>query len=104
MLLTELFDSKDEEKEEFLESAKIAWARVGNKVVRKYRCTSGPRQGRIVNNPTDCSKPFDIKKRVKFRQTKLAKGERMKRKRARTLKRNPASLRIQRMNRAAQSS
>jgi len=102
MLLTELFDIKDD-KEELIEGAKIAWARVGNKVVRKYRCTSGKRQGRIVSNPADCNKPFDIKKRIKFRQTKLAKGERIKRKRARTLRRNPASLRIQRMNKATEA-
>ena len=104
MLLTELFDIVDDEKEELVESAKIAWARTGNKVVRKYRCTSGKRQGRIVSNPADCNKPFDINKRVKFRQTKLAKGGQIKRKRARTLKRNPASLRIQRMNKATQTS
>lgn len=104
MLLTELFDIQDDEKEELTESAKIAWARVGNKVVRKYRCTSGPRQGRIVTSPADCNKSFDIKRRVKLRQTKLSKGGPMKIKRARTLRRNPASLRVQRMNKAAEKS
>ncbi len=94
MLLVELF----EREEPLVEGAKIAWARVGNKVVKKYRCTSGKRQGRIVSSPTHCVKPIDIKKRMKIRQTKLAKGKRMSRKAQRTKRRNPASIRIQRMN------
>ena len=94
MLLVELFENE----EPLVEGAKIAWARVGNKVVKKYRCTDGKRQGRIVSSPTHCVKPVDIKKRMKLRQTKLAKGKRMNRKAQRTKRRNPASLRIQRMN------
>ncbi len=94
MLLVELFENE----EPLVEGAKIAWARVGNKVVKKYRCTDGKRQGRIVSSPTHCVKPIDIKKRMKLRQTKLAKGKRMARKSQRTKRRNPASLRIQRMN------
>ena len=99
MLLTELFAPITDE-EEVYEGAKLAWARVGNKIVRKYRCTDGPRQGRIVSSPAQCHKPYDLKKRVKFRQTRLAKGLRMKRRRGITMKRNPASLRLQRMNKA----
>ena len=97
MLLAELFE-QDDEKERLTEGPKIAWARVGNKVVKKYRCSSGPRHGRIVASPTQCNKPIDLKKRMKFKQTKLAKGARMARKSGRTKNRNPASLRIQRMN------
>lgn len=101
MLLVELFDLFNQhETKQVMESAKIAWAKVGNKVVRKYRCTSGKRQGRIVSSPSQCSKPFDLKKRLKLRQTKLAKGLRMKKKAQRTKRRNPASLRINRMNKA----
>ena len=101
MLLTELFDNNDDDDtKELTESAKIAWARVGNKVVKKYRCTAGIRQGRVVSSPADCNKPIDIKKRVKLRQTKLARAGAMKQKRKRTLQRNPASLRIQKMNKS----
>ena len=98
MLLSEIFKIEDEEP--LLEGAKIAWGRVGSKVVKKFRCTAGRRQGRLVSHPSQCNKPVDIKKRVKFRQTKLAKGLRMQKKRKRTLSRNPASLRVQRMNKA----
>lgn len=96
MLLSELFEK--DTTNQLNEGPKIAWARVGNKVVKKYRCSGGPRHGRIVANPTQCNKPMDLKKRLKFKQTKLAKGARMARKSRRTKRRNPASLRIQRMN------
>ena len=99
MLLAEIF-TPIEDQEEIFEGAKIAWGRVGNKVVKKFRCSGGRRHGRIVSHPSQCHKPVDIKKRVKFRQTKLAKGLRMKRKREKKKKRNPASLRVQRMNKA----
>ena len=98
MLLSELFEIEDGAL--LVEGAKIAWGRVGSKIVKKFRCTAGRRQGRLVAHPAQCNKPVDIKKRIKFRQTKLAKGLRMKRKRKRTLTRNPASLRVQRMNKA----
>jgi hypothetical protein len=39
MLLQELFDSINE---------KQIWGRRGTQTVRKYRCTSGMRKGRIV--------------------------------------------------------
>ena len=104
MLLIELFEDKDKETEEITEGAKIAYARQGGAVVRKYRCTSGPRQGRIVNRPIDCTKPFDLKKRQKIRQTKLAKGKFMQRKRVRTMRRDPASLRVQKLNKPARAS
>ena len=94
MLLEELFVLT----EVLNEGAKIAWARVGNKVVKKYRCTDGKRRGRIVSHPAQCNKPVDLKKRLKFRQTKAAKGPRMARKRKITLKKNPVSRRVQQMN------
>lgn len=96
MLLSELF-TKDDENDLF-EGARIAWAKVGDKVVKKYRCTDGRRQGRIVSHPSQCSKPVNLKQRLKFRQTKLAKGKRMARKTKRTKSRNPASQRVKRMN------
>lgn len=73
MLLSELFES-DDEKERLTEGPKIAWARVGNKVVKKYRCTSGPRQGRIVASPTQCNKPIDLKKAYEVQANKARKG------------------------------
>lgn len=78
--------------------AKMTWARSGNKIVRKYRCTSGPRKGRVVSSPEQCSKPIDVKKRIQFKQTKAKMGARMKRKAKRTQRVNPASRRLKSLN------
>jgi hypothetical protein len=92
MLLRELFDRPLNEKQ--------VWARTGKKVVRKYRCTGGKRKGRVVAKMSQCFAAPDIKKRAKFKQTKLRLGPRMSRKSKRTKRINPASRRVQAMNRS----
>ena len=77
------------------------WARSGNKVVRKYRCTSGARKGRVVKEPAQCFRAKDIKKRMKMKQLKARLGVRMARKAKRTKRVNPASRRVQAMNRSS---
>lgn len=89
MLLEELF---------IVESARMAWARKGNTIVKKYRCTSGRRKGRIVSKPAQCTAPPDIKKRATLRRTKAKMGARMARKTKRTKRLNPASRRLKRLN------
>jgi hypothetical protein len=91
MLLREILDQTLDEKQ--------VWARSGKKVVRKYRCTSGRRKGRVVAKMSQCFAAPDIKKRVKFKQTRARLGSRMARKAKRTKRVNPASRRIQAMNR-----
>lgn len=78
--------------------AKMVWAKSGNKVVRKYRCTFGQRKGRTVSNPSDCSKPIDLKKRFVLKKTKAQKGNRMARKAKFTKRNNPVSKRIRSLN------
>lgn len=78
--------------------AQLVWARKGNKVSRKYRCTVGNRKGRLVSNPSQCGKPIDIKKRLTLRKTKARMGARMAKKAQRTKKFNPASKAVQRLN------
>jgi len=91
MLIEEIVDTE-------IEEAKMAWARRGNKVVRKFRCTSGPRKGRIVANPSQCFKAPDVKKRMTLRRTKSKMGKRLVRKAGRTKRLNPVSRRVQRLN------
>lgn len=74
------------------------WARTGKKVVRKYRCGAGRRKGRVVSSMSQCFAPIDVKKRMTFKKTKARLGGRMTRKAQRTKKMNPASVRIQKMN------
>lgn len=84
--------------EEPVVEAQLVWARKGNKVARKYRCTVGQRAGRLVSNPSQCSAPVDIKKRMTLKRTKARMGARMAKKAQRTKKFNPASRAVQRLN------
>jgi hypothetical protein len=82
-----------------LEEKRI-WARSGKKVVRKYRCTSGRRKGRIVAKIGQCFAAPDMKKRFTLKKTKARLGGRMARKARRTKRVNPVSKRVQALNRA----
>ena len=94
MLLREFFIDPIEELDEGQ-----TWARAGKKVVRKYRCSSGPRKNRIVAKMQQCFAAPDIKKRATFKRTKARLGKRMARKAKKTKRINPASRRVQAMNR-----
>ena len=78
--------------------AQLVWARKGNKIVRKFRCSVGQRQGRVVSDPAQCSKPIDLKKRMTLRKTKAKMGARIAKKANRTKRMNPASKAVQRLN------
>ena len=79
----------------------MAWARRGNKVVRKFRCAGGKRHGRIVSTPQQCIAAPDIKKRMKLKITKARLGSRMVRKSKKTKRVNPASKRVAALNRTS---
>jgi hypothetical protein len=78
---------------------KQIWGRKGTKLVRKYRCMSGQRKGRIVPTPTACFAAPDIKKRQKMKITRARLGAKMARKSKRTKRTNPASIRLRTLNR-----
>lgn len=89
MLLRELTSNINE---------KQVWAKSGKKVVRKYRCTSGSRKGRTVAKLAQCYAAPDVKKRIRFKQTKARLGSRIIRKAQKTKKRNPISKRVKALN------
>lgn len=91
MLLREMLEPLDE---------KQVWARSGKKVVRKYRCTGGTRKGRVVSNMAQCFAAPDVKRRAAFKKTKARLGARMARKAKKTKRMNPASRRVQALNKA----
>jgi hypothetical protein len=93
MLLRELTQSPLDEKQ--------IWARTGNKVVRKYRCVGGKRHGRIVSKMAQCYAPVNLKARITLKKTKARLGQKIARKSKMTKRRNPASRRVQAMNKAA---
>ena len=78
---------------------KLAWAKRGNKVVRKFRCTAGPRQGRIVKDIGQCFAAPDVKRRQRLKLTKARLGAKMTRKAKGTKRVNPASKRVKALNR-----
>lgn len=93
MLLREFFNYNTTESQ--------VWAKSGAKVVRKYRCSNGPRKGRVVSNVSQCFAAPDVKKRMTMKKTKARLGSRMARKAKKTKKTNQASRKIQRMNKNA---
>lgn len=92
MLLREFFIDQIDEKQ--------VWARSGKKVVRKYRCTAGLRKNRVVASPAQCFAAPDVKQRALFKRTKARLGTRMARKAKRTKRINPASRRVQSLNKS----
>jgi hypothetical protein len=91
MLLRELYSTTALDEKQI-------WGRSGKKVVRKYRCSSGQRQGRIVSKISQCFAPPNTKKRATMKRTQARLGKRMARKARRTKRMNPASIRVQRLN------
>ena len=90
MLLREFFDTQ-------LDESQVS-ARSGKKVVRKYRCSGGSRKGRVVSKMSQCFAAPDIKKRAQLKKTKARLGKRIARKAKRTKRINPASRRVQSLN------
>ena len=86
--------------EDPLYEARRVWARRGNKVVIKFRCTTGHRKGRLVSTPQQCSAPINLKRRYIFKKTKARLGPRIKRRTARTKKFNPITKRVTAMNKS----
>lgn len=107
MKLVELFEGVILEEDEIdfddivCEGAKPIWARSGNKVVRKYRCTSGRKQGRIVSDPTTCGSGTDMKKRMRMKKLLTQKKAMIARKSKRRKAKDPVSIRVQKLNKQA---
>jgi len=80
---------------------KQVWAKSGQKVVRKHRCTAGSRKGRVVKEPAQCFRAPDVKRRIQLKKTKARMGARMARKAKRTKRVNPTSRRVAALNRMA---
>jgi hypothetical protein len=85
--------------EDQLTETRMVWRKVGNKIKRAVRCTSGRRKGKVVSDPSQCSKPIDMKKRLTLKRTKAKMGKRMARKARRTKRLNPTSKRLKNLNR-----
>ena len=92
MLLRDLYNDSIEE------GVTTIFGKTGNKTVRKYRCTSGTRKGRIVAKPATCNAPKNVKASNTLKKTRRSKGKTISIKSTRTKRTNPASKRLKRMN------
>ena len=90
---------EDISDEDILES-RMVWRRMGKKIKRAVRCTSGRRKGRVVSKPSQCSAPINMKKRMTWKRSKARMGKRISRKANRTKRLNPASRRLRSLNRS----
>ena len=80
------------------EGATPIFGKSGNKVVRKYRCTSGSRKGRIVAKPGTCTAPKNVKAMTTMKKTRRSKGATVSIKSNRTKRTSPASQKLNRLN------
>lgn len=84
---------------ELIEATQV-WSKKGTASVRKYRCTSGVRKGRVMSSPAACNKPLNVHKSKTLKQTRSQKSPTMKFKSKIAKKSNPASNRNIRLNKA----
>jgi len=84
---------------ELIEATQI-WSKKGSTSVRKYRCTSGVRKGRVMSSPAACNKPMNIHKSKSLKQTRSQKAPTMKFKSKIAKRSNPASNRNIRLNKS----
>jgi hypothetical protein len=84
---------------EIIEGVSTAFKRLGTKNVRKFRCKSGPRKGRVMASPASCNAPLKSKKSAKLRKTKTRLGKQRSFRSNLTRRRNPASRRLKQLNR-----
>lgn len=82
--------------------AKIVYARQGDKLVKKWRCTRGPRKGRLMSSPQACFAPINIKQRARMRALQRSKGSAMSRRANITKKTNALSKQVSRLNKLIQ--
>jgi hypothetical protein len=81
-----------EDNKVLTEGAKRAYAKKGGKVVKKYRCTSGPKKGKIVSDPKTCATRKDPKKKRIGKKVRREKGGLLKRKTAQSKKKSVSKL------------
>ena len=83
---------------EIVEGFKTVWSRGKKGIVRKYRCTDGPKKGRVVAKPSTCSTGLNLRKSAKMKTTRRSKGTRQAIKRSLRFQ-HPTTIRLQNLNR-----
>ena len=66
--------------------------------IRKYRCTSGPRKGRVVAKAATCNAPKKMIASNTLKKTRRSKGKTIDIKRSRTGRTSPTTNKLKRLN------
>lgn len=82
---------------EVIEGYKQVFARGKKGLVRKYRCTSGQKKGRVVAKPSTCFTAVGQGKSTTLKKTRRVSGVRQGQRRALTTKR-PTYSRVRKAN------
>lgn len=85
---------------ELTEGALQIMGRKGGKLVRKYRCSSGSRKGRIVASPATCNAPKRVKSSINIKKAKAKRGSAMTIAAQRTKRASGNSQRLGRINKS----
>jgi hypothetical protein len=86
---------------EFITETRKVFKKKGStgRVAMKWRCSAGPRKGRVVSDPTQCAAAPDLAKSAQMKRTRARTAVRQARKAKRTKRLNPASKLAARLNR-----
>jgi len=88
----------DEDGNEILDEAAVRqFKKQGNKLVKKFRCLSGPKAGKLVSNPSGCGVRKDPKKVRNGRKVMRQKGAIINRK-GQISKKRAVSTQLKRIN------
>lgn len=80
----------NESNEILTEAAVRMYKKIGKKLVRKYRCTSGPKKGQPVSDPSKCAQRKDPKK-VRQQKKNMRKGKASRKRKAKITKKTSLS-------------
>jgi len=88
---------------EFITEHRLEWGRKratsrGGKTAMKWRCTSGPRKGRLVSQVADCDAFVNAKQREKMKTIRAKTSKPQARRSARSKKINTASRLVRKLN------
>lgn len=97
-IINELYDSiNDEDIDVIAEAVQRQFRRYGDNFLRQYRCTSGPKAGRMVNSPEKCGIRKDPRRvRIGKKASRVKKGIRVRK--TKFTKRKTQSKRLSRLN------
>ena len=86
-------------EEELIDEGYVQIAgRSGGKIVRKYRCTSGSRRGRIVSKPATCTAPKNVKSTINMKKARRKSGSLMTTRAQRTKTALKTTKRLKKLN------